>query len=139
VSARLERRTHVEWPVEDTATVHVAFPSGTAEVFLTWAADRRQNRVELLGTDGSLELDDSIVVLRGHHGEEQRWSCPPPLSHGSVHPDWFDPVLDRFLGELGGGLPPNGNLAEASLCLHLEALARESSREDGRWMALPML
>jgi predicted dehydrogenase len=136
VSARLETRRHVAFAVEDTATVHVLFPSGSAEVFLTWAADVRHNRVELVGTNGRIELDDAVVVLDAN-GREQRWSCPPPLSQGSVHPDWFDPVLDQFVGEVSGRLPPDGNLAEASLCLEIEALARESSRQDGRWMAMP--
>ena len=136
VSARLETRKHVAFAVEDTATVRVLFPSGSAEVFLTWAADVRHNRVELIGTDGRIELDDAVVVLNAS-GREQRWLCPPALSQGSVHPDWFDPVLDQFVGEVSGRLPPDGNLAEASLCLEIEALARESSRQDGRWVAMP--
>jgi predicted dehydrogenase len=138
VSARLETRRHTAWPVEDTATVQVTFPSGTAEIFLTWAADLRQNRVELIGTERRIELDDATVVLKDN-GHERRWSCPPALSQGSVHPDWFDPVLDQFVGEISGRLPRDGNLAEASLCLLLETLARESSRQDGRRMALPTL
>jgi predicted dehydrogenase len=138
VSARLETRRHTAWPVEDTATVHVKFPSGTAEVFLTWAADQRDNRVELIGTERRIELDGATVVLKDN-GREQRWSCPPALSQGSVHPDWFDPILEQFIGEVTGHRPRDGNFAEASLCLLLESLARESSRLDGRWMAIPSL
>ena len=136
VSAHLETRRHTAWPVEDTASVHVAFPSGTAEVFLTWAADRRQNRVELIGTERRIELDDSVVVLKDD-GHEQRWSCPPALSQGSVHPDWFDPVVDQFVGEVRGEVSEDGNLTEASLCLRLETLARESARQGGRWLTIP--
>ena len=136
VRARLETRRPTPLPVEDTATVHVAFPSATAEIFLTWAADRRQNRAALIGTERRIELDDATVILKDN-GHDRRWSCPPALSQGSVHPDWFDPVLDQFVAEVTGRVPRDGNLAEASLCLLLETLARESSRQDGRWMAIP--
>ena len=135
VSARLETRRHVT-PVEDTATVRVTFPSGVADVFLTWAAASRQNRVVLEGTEGRIELDDADVIVK-HDGGEQRWECPPALSQGSVHPDWFDPVVQEFVGEVTGARPRNGNLAEASLCLLIEALARESSQQQGRPMAIP--
>ena len=138
VSARLETRRHTAWPVEDTATVRVTFPSATAEIFLTWAADRRQNGAELIGSDSRIELHDETIVLK-QTGRERRWSCPPALSNGSVHPDWFDPVVSQFLGEVTGSVPRDSNLAEASLCIVRESLARESSRQDGRAMAIPTM
>ena len=136
VSARLETRGHTAWLVEDTADVRVTFPSATAEIFLTWAADRRQNSAELIGTESRIALDGETLVLT-QDGHSREWSCPPALSNGSVHPDWFDPVVEQFLGEVTGTMPRDSNLAEASLCLVLESLARESSRQDGRTMALP--
>src|SRR6185295_5930801 len=136
VSARLETRRHTAFPVEDTATVRVTFPSATAEIFLTWAADRRQNTVELRGAGSRIALDGETIVLT-RDGHSRAWTCPPPLSSGSVHPDWFDPVLDEFLGEVTGAIPRNGNLAEASLCLVLESLARESSGHGGRTTPVP--
>ena len=138
VSARLETRRHTAWPVEDTATVAVTFPSATAEIFLTWAAGRRDNTAELIGTEGRIEINDETIVLF-RDGHEQRWSCPPPLSSGSVHPDWFDPVVGQFLGEVTGTTPRNGNLAEATYCLVLESVARESSRRGGQSMRIPSL
>jgi predicted dehydrogenase len=138
VSARLETRRHTAWSVEDTATVRVTFPSATAEIFLTWAADRRQNGAELIGSDSRIELHDETIVLK-QNGRERRWSCPPALSNGSVHPDWFDPVVGQFLGEVTGSVPRDSNLAEASLCIVLESLARESSRQGGRAMAMPTM
>ncbi len=135
VAARLETRRHTAWPVEDTATVHLAFPHATAEIVLTWAADTRGNRAELIGTEGRLDLeDDTLVLTRRRH--QERWPCPPAMSDGSAHPDWFDPVVDQFVGEVTGAAPPDGNLAEASLCTILESLARESSRQGGH--AVPL-
>ena len=137
VVARLETRRHTAWPVEDTATVQVTFPRATAEIFLTWAADRRDNRAELIGTDGRIELQDDTLVLKRRDGREQRWACPPALSNGSVHPDWFEPVAAQFIGEVVGTLKGEPNLAEASLCAVLESSARESSRRGGQAITLP--
>lgn len=136
VSARLETRRHAGWPVEDTATVRVTFARATADVLLTWASDERGNWAELHGTEGTIELHDDTLVLK-QPGRERRLPCPPALSNGSVHPDWFDPVTHRFLAEMTGAAPPGSNLAEASLCVVLASLARESSRHAGRVLPVP--
>ncbi len=130
VSARLETRRHTAWAVEDTATVRVAFEGATAEIFLTWAADERRNWARLSGTEGTIELRDDTIVLRRAAAEE-RWTCPPPLSDGSQHPDWFDAEVELFLAEIAA--PGAGeNLAEAAACVALEHGARASSHAGGR-------
>jgi len=135
VSARLETRRHTQWPVEDTATLQLTFPGATAEVLLTWAGDVRRNWAEVTGAAGRIELRDDTLVLRHGH-QERRWLCPPALSNGSHHPDWFASVAEEFLTRVRGGAPSHGNLTEAALCLALESQARESSRRDGE--ALPL-
>ena len=137
VSARLETRRHASWEVEDTATVRVIFSQAQADVLLTWASDERGNSAEVRGTEGTIALhDDALVLTQG--AQERRFSCPPALSNGSVHPDWFDPVTDRFLADVTGQLPRNSNLAEASLCVVLTSLARESSRCAGQVLPVPI-
>jgi predicted dehydrogenase len=138
VSARLETRRHTAWAVEDTATVRVAFDQATAEILLTWAADERRNWAQLTGTEGVVELLDDTVVLR-RNGAEERWSCPPPLSDGSQHPDWFDAEAAEFLAEVAAPDAPRGNLAEASLCVALEHGARASSRAGGRGVPVEVM
>jgi len=129
VSARLEKRKHAALAVEDTATVELTFPDASAEILLTWAADERRNWAEVRGTNGTLELqDDTLVLTRG--GAAERWPCPPALSNGSTHPDWFAPVAGQFVADIATG-DGHANLAEASLCVLLESLARESSRWGG--------
>ncbi len=135
VSARLETRRLTAFPVEDTATVQVMFPHASTEVLLTWAAESRGNWAELTGTAGSIRLDDNVLILR-RGNEEDRWTIPPALSNASVHPDWFDPVLTGFLSELRAGTLDPSNLVEASVCVAIEASARESSRHGGR--AVPL-
>lgn len=129
VRARLEKRKHAALAVEDTATVELTFPDATAEILLTWAAEERRNWAEVRGAAGSLELrDDTLVLTRG--GAAERWPCPPALSNGSTHPDWFAPVAGQFVADIAAG-DGQANLAEASLCVLLESLARESSRRGG--------
>src|SRR3989442_6497930 len=90
VSARLERRRHTTSPVEDTATVHVSFPRATAETFLTWAADPRDNVAELVRTDGRIDLHEETLRLE-RKGRAERGPPPPDLSTASVRPARCDP------------------------------------------------
>jgi len=138
ISATLETRRHTQWPVEDTATLQLTFPEATADVLLTWASDVRRNWAELTGTEGTIRLEDGTLVLKrsGRERLERRWPCPPALSEGSHHPDWFHPVVDHFLGAINGSMPRGANLAEASLCAALDTLARESSRRGGQALSL---
>jgi predicted dehydrogenase len=137
VGARLERRRHVTLPVEDTATVRLTFAEATAEIELTWAADVRENWAEVEGSRGRLELHDDTLLWRGADGGEvDRFACPPRLSDGSHHPDWFHAVADEFVAEVRRDHPRRDNLAEASLCVALESAARESSRCEGRLVSV---
>jgi predicted dehydrogenase len=120
--------------VEDTASVSIAFPGATAEIFLTWAADARRNWARIEGAGGHIELHDHVLRLTTAEGERQ-WPWPP-LSSGSHHPDWFGAVARDFLAEVAGG-PRGSNLAEATLCASIEALARESSRRGGTVLRVP--
>jgi predicted dehydrogenase len=137
VAARLETRKHGGLPVEDTATVHLDYGEASAEIFLTWAAAERGNRVEIEGTEGALRLEGGrLELLGGRAGPEgSRWDLPS-LSDGSHHPEWFAGVLGGFLAEVSDPALRGRNLAEASLCVELLSLARESSRRGGS--ALPL-
>jgi predicted dehydrogenase len=137
VSAQLERRRHLALAVEDTASVRLTFPEATADIVLTWAADVRENRAEVEGSRGRLELRDDLLLWRGADGGDvAQWTCPPRLSDGSHHPDWFHAVADEFVAEMTRDTPTRDNLAEAALCVALESAARESSRHAGRLVSV---
>ena len=138
VSARLETRRHTGFHVEDTATLRLVFPRATADVLLTWASDQRGNWAGLTGTDGVIEILDDTLVLR-HADREQRWSFASGLSDGSQHPDWFSAVADEFLALATGESTDRTNLTEASLCVAVEALARESHRRNGQELPLSLV
>jgi hypothetical protein len=72
------------------------------------------------------------VVLKGKQGERS-WSCPPPLSQGSHHRDWFAGVAEDFRRAAQGG---RDNLDEAMLCARLIDLSQKSSAAGGARMPL---
>jgi predicted dehydrogenase len=128
ITALLENRRFREWPLEDTATVTLDLNSGSAHIYLTWAADERANRIEVEGEQGRINVADDNVILRSNSGE-RRWSCPPSLSEGSHHRDWFIGVAEDFrIAVLGRA---KSNLDQAVLCAKLIDLAQRSSAAGG--------
>jgi predicted dehydrogenase len=137
VGARLETRRHTGFRVEDTATLRLRFPRASAEVLLTWASDRRGNWARLTGTGGTIEILDDTLCLRTAQGEH-RSTFASGLSDGSQHPDWFHAVAEQFVARATGRSADGANAAEASLCVAVLALARESHRLGGRELPLSM-
>jgi len=128
LAAKLETRRFHEWPLEDTATLTLDLTSGTGHIYLTWAANERSNHIEIEGAQGHIKVVDDNVVLTSNSGE-RRWSCPPSLSEGSHHPDWFVGVAEDFRVAATSG--HKGNLDEAVLCARLIDLAQRSSTAGG--------
>jgi predicted dehydrogenase len=128
IAAKLEKRRFHEWPLEDTATVALDLMSGAGEIYLTWAGEERANTIEIDGEQGSINAVGECVVLKTSAGQ-QRWACPPSLSEGSHHQDWFVGVADDFRAAVTAG--DKGNLEEAVLCAQLIDLAQRSSAAGG--------
>ena len=138
--AQLETQQHTQWATEDTATIWLEFPTAKGEIFLTWASDERNNRVELKGTRGSLVIEGECIVFTPSSDQdiEQRWPCHPALSDGSHHPDWFGGIITGFLEAVNGNSQERDrNLQEASLCGRLVGLAQESHAKDSAWLPVP--
>jgi len=128
VSALLEKRRFRDWPIEDTATVTLYSNSVAAHIYLTWSANERANLIEIEGDNGYISVAGDEVIVRSNK-VERRWSCPPPLSQGSHHQDWFIGVAEDFhRAAVSGG---KGNLDEAVLCARLIDLAQRSSAAGG--------
>ena len=132
VSGRLSTRKHREWALEDTAEVTVETAgSARAEIFLTWAADERRNRVEVEGTRGTLRIDGGVLECGG-----ERLEFSGSLTEGSHHPEWFAPVAERFLEQIRGTARGRTTLEEAFVCLDVIEAARESSARGGAAVSL---
>ena len=108
--------------------------SGSGHVFLTWAANERSNHIEIEGKLGHIKVSGDNVILTSKSGE-LRWSCPPSLSEGSHHPDWFVGVAEDFRNAVTSG--DKGNLDEAVLCAQLIDLAQRSSAAGGARLSFP--
>jgi predicted dehydrogenase len=128
LAAVLENRRFHEWALEDTATLTLDFASGIGEIFLTWAGEERSNSIEIAGDHGQIDVAGDRVTLKNQAGT-RHWSCPPSLSEGSHHHDWFASVADDFRNAATEG--EKGNLQEALLCSRLIDLAQRSHRAGG--------
>jgi len=128
VAATLETRRFHEQPLEDTASLGLDTAAGVSRIFLTWAADERSNMIEIDGEEGEIRIMGDAVILQSK-SEQRRWSCPPSLSEGSHHPDWFGGVAADFVAAATGGA--KSNLDEAVLCARLIDAAERSSEAGG--------
>ncbi|MFO0995891.1 MAG: Gfo/Idh/MocA family oxidoreductase [Alphaproteobacteria bacterium] len=132
VAARLEIRGAGAGGIEDTATVVLTAPQVEAEIFLTWTADRRENRIAIAGRDGTLTLVGPALTLERPGRDPERTPCAPALEEGSHHPDWFGGVVEDFLASMRSANPSeSANLGEASLCARLIEAAKRSSAAGG--------
>ena len=127
LSARLETRRFHDQPLDDTATLSLKTAAGSAEIFLTWAADERSNSIEIDGEQGEIRIAGDAVVLRSNSAT-RRWTLPS-LSEGSHHPDWFGGVAADFVAAVAG--VGAGNIDEALLCARLIDAAQRSSDAGG--------
>jgi len=128
VAAVLETRRYRRYPLEDTATLTLDLAAGSGHIYLTWAANERSNHIEVEGDLGDIRVAGDSVLVRSARGV-RRWPCPPPLSEGSQHPDWFAGVAEDFCAAVAGG--NKGNLDEALTCARLIDLAQRSSDAGG--------
>jgi len=103
-----------------------------AEIFLTWTAAERANRVTLEGSAGTIAIDGGRLEIRSAAGAPTgREELPGSLSEGSHHPDWFGGVVTEFLEEIRDPGRRGASLAEADRCLRWIATAYESGHRGG--------
>jgi predicted dehydrogenase len=132
VSARLESRRAGKSDIEDTADVTLDYPAARVEIFLTWTAGERANRVTLEGSAGTITIDGATLEFHPASGwPSRREELPNALSEGSHHPDWFRGVVEEFLGEIRDPGRRGRSLAEAQRCLRWIETAYESGRRRG--------
>ncbi len=92
VSAWTGRLRHRDYEVEDTASLHFAYPERLVTMFFTWAARRRDNRIRFIGDAGSIEwlggelyLEDirRVASVVEHAYEAARTGCKVAISDGA--------------------------------------------------------
>ncbi len=129
VECTLENRKYKDIPLEDTATVYLEYQDAHAEIFFTWAGDRRSNNVVIQGSKGTLTVDDDrLVIENGNKSEELVF--PQPLSRGSHHPEWYGAVVADFMAEVEDPKLRGRNFHEAGWCQHIMEKCNESHRDE---------
>ena len=98
--------------VENEATLTLVFPSGRAEIFLTWKAEARRNAMRLIGERGEIAIDDDTLKA----GDETI-QFETALSAGSHHADWFAAMLPDVLAAFRSPETARESFDEAALCL----------------------
>lgn len=118
VHAALHRPTPKE--VEDEATLTLVFPSGRAQIFITWRADVRRNTMRLSGGQGEIAIEDDTLRIGGE-------SIPfeSGLSAGSHHADWFAAMLPDVIAAFRNPEAALESFDEAALCLSVIRQAYE--------------
>jgi predicted dehydrogenase len=137
VSVRTRPSPSGQGQTEHTAHLLLGFGDATASLFLTWRADRRYNSARIYGEEGFVVLEDNRIVLRSRKVGTRVATYRQPLSHGSHHPEWFGPVLDRFLDAIQDRQRAREELEEASLCLEITLRGYASARKGGTPMTIP--
>ena len=98
--------------VENEATWTLVFPSGRAEIFLTWKADVRRNTLRLIGERGEIAIDDDTLKIGNDSIQFES-----ALSTGSHHADWFAAMLPDVLAGFRSPETARASFDEAALCL----------------------
>ena len=127
VGATLQRPTAET--VENEATLTLDFPSGRAEIFLTWKAPARRNTMRLIGDYGEIAIDDDRLQVRG-----ETIQFDSALSAGSHHADWFAAMLPDVLTSFRSPGTARASFDEAALCLSVirRAYEKGGSRAPSR-------
>ena len=126
VRATLQRPSSASaHPVEDEAHVIIEFPSGRAELTMTWNGGIRRNAMRLEGTHGEIVVDDDLLVIQGEVSRSERF--PQALSAGSHHEDWFAAMLPDVVACFRQPTRSRPLVDEAAQCL---SIIQEAYRSD---------
>jgi predicted dehydrogenase len=110
VQASLQRPAPIA--VENEAALTLVFPSGNAEIFLTWKAKVRRNTMRLIGERGEITIDDDRLTAVGKTTLFEK-----ALSAGSHHADWFAAMLPDVIAGFHRPETALESFDEAALCL----------------------
>jgi predicted dehydrogenase len=114
--------------LEETVDLAMRFPGAEARLHLTWQASCRRNYGTIVGTKGSLSVNDDHLLLNSDDSPPARFDFLEALSAGSHHPEWMEPVVKNFRREILDAGYRGANLAEAALCSRLIDLAYSANK-----------
>jgi predicted dehydrogenase len=101
VGAWTGRLRHAGYEVEDTASLRFEYPSRLVNMFFTWAARSRENRIRFVGDAGAIEWAGGELRLeRG--GQVERHDFSAELEKTAYH-RWFACLFEAFVAALDRG------------------------------------
>ncbi len=108
------RLRHRGYEVEDTAHLLLEFDNRLAVFFLTWASDRRETRIRLTGSDGSIEWSGGTLRLSGRNGPMEM-DFTAELEK-SCYYRWFAGLFHEFADRIdcGDGTQPMEDIARVT-------------------------
>lgn len=115
--------------LEETVNLTMRFHDAEASLYLTWQASCRRNYGAIMGSKGSLSLNDDHLVLHSGDCPPARFDFPEALSAGSHHSDWMEPVVTNFSREIRDPIYRGANLRETLWCSRLINLAYRADRD----------
>jgi predicted dehydrogenase len=115
--------------LEEVVDLELKFAGAQMHIYLTWRAETRRNFGTIVGEKGTLHINDDHLLLESNGFSPTRFDFDEPLSAGSHHPEWMDPVVKNFRDEIADPRLRGTNLMEAMGCAKLIRLAYQSYRE----------
>jgi predicted dehydrogenase len=120
--------------LEQTVDLMMRFTEAEARLHLTWQASSRRNYGTIVGSRGSLLVNDDHLVLHSGDSPGARFDFSEALSAGSHHPEWMEPVVKNFGREIMETGHRGANFRETRWCSHLINLAYRSERDASRFI-----
>ena len=148
VSAKMLTADPKIYDTEDTCSVFLTFPNGTAHVYLTWTAGVRKVIYTIQGEKGAITVNDDeleLALMRSTGGPDVslgavRWDFQKHSiqSHwmDSSHVEWFNSLFDQFKHAIDENDYVGKEAKEAYLCMQLIETAYHSAQAGSRELAL---
>jgi predicted dehydrogenase len=95
LTARTATLRHRDYAVEDTAMITAEYETFIAQVNLTWAADRRENRNSIVGAKGMLLTGGDKIRLSLNGAEKELPG--EDISDKRTYVRWYAELLKEFL------------------------------------------
>jgi predicted dehydrogenase len=129
MAVKMESSSGSEPDIEQTVDLEMQFQAVEARLHLTWQASCRRNYGTIVGSEGSLLVNDDHLILHSRDSLPVRFDFAEALSAGSHHPEWMEPVVRNFGREIVEPLYRGTNFIETRWCSHLIDLAYRSNRD----------
>jgi len=148
VTAKMENLEPEKYDTEDNFSAVLTFPTGIANVHLTWTAGGRKVLYTVQGDKGAITVDDDDVQIA-----VQQKTQGPDVAQGAVtwqveeksiashwmdasHVQWFNSLFDQFKKAIEQNDYVNKEAREAYLCIQLIEAAYLSAASQCREQSL---